>query len=248
MVQTYSVDLRRELKTFEYREIFISPAQLFPQINIAKIKKDFSHLVSDDPHQTVFSVAKALWERDAGYDVYLKTYGFWDARFETFSGHCHQCTPALGVILYALGFEDVSYLECLRVRDHVWETGIVEKFPPHHEPEPMKIKEYCDLGRIPYCCLEVVIEERPFYVTGKHMRLEGKRAIATLDPLCYEDFIGVFPHQDDISKSGLYIKRIEPLLNLSNTDFSRQVVWRKQSKKDNQEEFFATFLRMKLEI
>ncbi|MBI2583233.1 MAG: hypothetical protein HYW25_01075 [Candidatus Aenigmarchaeota archaeon] len=237
--------LKEELMNFEYREIILPLQEIFPQINIEKIKRQFLPLKYYNPYKTIFAVACELW--NGGYQSIFTSSGFYDTKFEVFSGHCHQCTPALGLVLKALGFERVSYLECFRVREHFPKTGIIEQVPPTEEPNQEVREEFCSIGRIPYCCLEVVIDGQPHYLTGKHFKSQSSGAIALLTPVCYRDFVGVFRHQDDPSKSGIYLKPIVPENNPDEIDFSRRIVWMKQTAKDPAPEYFATFLRMHLQ-
>lgn len=223
--------LNEELMNFDYHEINLDLKDIFPKINVAEIKQEFYHLKDDNPHQTILNVAKELWTN--GYDSILKKYGFWDEKYQKFSGHCHQCTPVLGIVLKSLGFQ-VSYLECFRIRDDFLETGKIEKVSPEEEPNPERKDEFCGIGRIPYCCLEVDIEGKKFYLTGKHIKPINGEIKALLTPVCYRDFTGVFPHQSDKNKSGIYLKTF-------NSD---RIIWMKQTEKDPQPELFITYLKL----
>ena len=228
--------LNDEMLDFSYREMRVPLERVFPKLDRAGIKQQFAHLASQNPHQTVFNVARELW--NGGYDKILQQYGFHDEKYPTFSGHCHQCTPALGLVLKELGFT-VSYLECFRIREQFAETGVIEQVPPEEEPNPKMKEEFCGIKRIPYCCLEVMIDGEPFYLTGKHLKPKGDSAEALLSPVCYRPMVGFFAHQDDATKSGIYLATWNP-------ENERQIVWKKQTVKDPAPEYFASFLRMEL--
>ncbi len=236
------VALQNELLNFSYRELELPVQELFPRLDLQAMKDTFAYLREADPHATIYAVARALW--NGGYTSLLHEYGFWDTHFQSFSGHCHQCTPALGAVLKVLGFE-VSYLECFRIREHFTITGIIEQVPPAEEQSALK-SEFLRIKRIPYCILEVMIKGVPYYITGKHVKPYGNGALALLTPECYQEFVGVFRHQDDASKSGIYVQSIMPKNNLAKANFSRRIVWAKQTYKDEKPELFCTFLRMKL--
>lgn len=247
------MDLEKEFLNITYHELTLNWNDIFPQVNADVVQNEFAHLICENDHDTVFNVAKELW--NGGYEWIFKNCGFWDPAFGVFSGHCHQCTPALGLVLHVFGFS-VSYLECHRIRAHVIETGILEQVPPKEETDPAMLKEFCAINRIPYCCLEVIIDNRTFFITGKHLKPEtnfpnktgittsGKNAKALLMPVCYSDLTGVFCHQDDSLKSGIYLQQVIPKQNPNNIDWNKQVVWMKQTPKDLSPEFFVTFLRM----
>ncbi len=238
------VDVSQELMDFSYRELSVDMQSIFPRLDIESVRQKFSHLKVNNLHQTAFNVSREL--ANGGYDWIFDNFGFHEAEYQTFSGHCHQCTPALGLVLKTLGFEKISYLECFRIREHFPQTGILEQVPPTEEPNPAMKDEFCSIGRIPYCCLEVFIDGRPFYITGKHIRQNGENVVALLTTVCYLDALGVFPHQENPLKSGIYLKTITPTSNPMNMDFSKRIVWMKQTSKDPQPEYFATFLRMEL--
>ncbi len=233
-----------ELANHAYREIHVSPKELFPNWNEMKTLHQFLALRNRNPHQTILNVARAL--ANGGYDSFLATNGFWHAPFSSYSGHCHQCSPALAVILKALGFQNVSYLECYRIREHFSQTGKLEKVPPQEEPNPDNREEFCAIARIPYCCTEVEIQGEKFLISGKHVKIENGSLVAGLAPGCYETMLGVFPHQADRTKSGIYLRRVTPQQNPEGIDFSERVVWMKQTPKDPAPEYFATYLRMQL--
>lgn len=238
------LDLSAELRDFQYREKTIHFRELFPAANEERIRLEWGHLVHANPHQTIFNVARELW--NGGYDRILKEEGFWESKYSTFSGHCHQCTPALGLVLHALGFPHVAYLECARIRESFVHTGIIAHVPPQEEPNPAMKDEFCEIGRIPYCCLEVQVGEENVYLTGKHLRPNGKETEALLTPHCYTKMQGVFAHPQDSTRSGIYLRHLVPQQNPQNIDFSRRIVWPKQTAKDPHVELFATFLRLKL--
>lgn len=237
------VNIEKELMNFDYREIELDLKDLFPEIDLEDVKKSFSSLVSDDPHQTVFNIAEELW--NGGYSEVLEKHSFWDGRYKRFTGHCHQCTPILGLVLKALGFK-TSYLECFRIKESFLETGKIEKISPEEEPNPEMKSEFLRIQRIPYCCLEVEINGEKFYLTGKHLKPVDGITKALLSPSCYREFIGVFPHQSDKTKSGIYLKKVKPKENPGSLDFDRQIIWTKQTERDPSPEVFVTFLRMNL--
>lgn len=236
--------LKKELTDFNYREVEVDLKSLFPRLDIVDVSNRFKHLESDNPHETILAVIKDLW--NGGYDYVLENHGFWDKGYSKFSGHCHQCTPILGLVLRALGFEDVSYLECYRIYEHFIRTGDLEQVPPEEEPNPEMIGGFKKINRIPYCCLEVSIAGKSYYISGKHVKPKEEKMLALLTPGCYEDFSCIMPHQEDKNKSGIYLKVVIPHNNPGNKNFYRQVVWNKQTFKDVGPEYFAAFLRMKL--
>lgn len=236
-------ELRKELTNLTYREIDVSLESLFPRLNRQNAEIIARQYDGGNKHQTVLNLASGLL--DGGYGLILDKNGFWDEQYPTFSGHCHQITPVLGLMLKSLDF-DVSYLECFRVRDHFMQTGRVEQVPPIEESNEKTRDEFCGIGRIPYCCLEVVIDGQPFYISGKHIKVdESKNVEALLTPECYREFVGVFPHQRDNSKSGIYLRTLTPKGNPDDVDFSSEVVWMKQTREPSPE-LFKAFLRMKL--
>jgi len=232
-------NLIKELKNHSYRKLDVNLKDIFPRLKIENIQNLFSGLPTSNLHQTILYVTTYM--HNYSYSSILSKYGFHDQEHPKFSGHCHQITPALGLILKILDF-DVSYLECYRIREHFPDTGIIEKVPPQEEPNPEVKEEFCRIDRIPYCCLEVLIDKKPYYISGKHIKEIGHKTLALLKPDCYIPFTGVFPHQDDPTKSGIYLRTFNVKRN------PNQIVWTKQTSKDHSPEFFATFLRMKLEI
>ncbi len=237
------MNVQKELMNFSFRETNIDLKNIFPNIKLNKLKEKFEYLVDNNPHQTVFNITKELW--NGGYDYILKEFGFWQDKYRNFSGHCHQCTPILGVALKSLGFK-VAYLECFRIKESFLKNGIVEKVSPEEEPNPSMKEEFCAIERIPYCCLEVNINGINYYLTGKHLKPTSDGAKALLTPQCYIEMVGVFPHQDNISKSGIYLKTITPTTNPHQLNFNKQIFWMKQTQNDPQAEIFATYLRMNL--
>ncbi len=239
------LDILTELQNFTYRTLPVRLETLFPDLQgqLRETPQRFAQLRGPTAHETIFLAASHLAK--SGYAEILNEYGFWDELYQAFTGHCHQSTPALGLVLKALGFQNVTYLEGYRIREHFPQTGTIEQVPPSEEPDPAKRDEFKALGRIPYCCLEVKIAGKPFYLSAKHLRSVGDEVEALLTPVCYRDFVGVLYHQDDSTKSGIYLQRVFPPRN-PDGQFSHQVVWRKQTAKDPQPELFATFLRMPL--
>ncbi len=140
------MDLNSELMDFVPREVNVQLRDIFPGLDIDRVRKRFGHLKSEDPHQTIFNVARELWNE--GYSDILRDEGFWDERYPDFTGHCHQCTPELGLVLKSLGF-DVSYLECRRVDESI-NQGMVNPVSPEEEPNPQMRDQFCEIGRIPY--------------------------------------------------------------------------------------------------
>lgn len=215
------------LEDFNYRKEEIKVSEIFPKFDLKVLKEKFPKRVGD-PHQNIFDLCLEMW--DGGYDFILDNFGFYQKEYATFSGHCHQITPALGMVLKSWGLK-VAYLECLRVY-----PDILEQVPPELEPNPDMKEEFCSIGRIPYCCLEVDIEGEKFYLTGKHLKRIDGEPKALLTPVCYRDFVGVFPHQDDSKKSGIYLDPVQ----------DEPFVWKKQTERDPEPEYFKTFLYMDL--
>lgn len=218
-----------DLKNFEYRKEKVNIKEIFPKFDLGKLKSEFKYDLNGDPHQVVFDITLDLW--NGGYDYILDNFGFYDKKYSKFSGHCHQITPALGAVLKALGFK-VAYLEAYRL-----DPFTEEKMDPEMEESDMK-EEFCGIGRIPYCCLEVEVEGEKFYLSGKHIKREDGEIKALLTPTCYRDFEGVIAHQSDNSKSAIYLETVvkEPF------------VWRKQTAFDKEVEFFKTYAYMELEF
>ena len=206
----------------------------------------FLHLKKADPHQTIYSVVRALSE--GGYSLLFDEQGFWHSDYQKYTGHSHQCCSVLALVLFALGFE-VSYLEGYRVRDYVGRTGIIEQVSPMEESNPANRVEFVRLRRIPYSCVEVIVKGIAYYISPKHLQVDltTNSLQALLVPECYADFVGCFRHQGDALKSGIYLKQIIPENNLQKHNFIKRVVWMKKNFSDEFMEYFATFLRMKLE-
>ena len=246
------MDINQELRDLRFRELSVSLETLFPRLDREGVLHRFAYLRddNDDSHATLFDVANVLGDNgNKEYAELLERNGFHDAAFQRFSGHCHQFTPALGLVLKTLGF-DVSYLEGYRVESSVTEGRIVQ-VNPELEPNPDNRQEFCGIGRIPYCCLEVVIDGEPFHVSPKHLAFEGTTTKALLTPACYRPHIGLMRHQDTPAKSGIYLQTFAPRVNPDRVDFKERVVWMKQKlpekgKEPETLEFFATYLRMKL--
>lgn len=240
------VELAQELKSFTYREMEVPLSDIFPNVDIVELRDQFAHYKDADPHRTVYNVARALWY-PGGYLEVIKACGFWDAKYPEFTGNAHQCTPILGAVLKALGFE-VSFLEGFKIRNHFFNTGSIDQVPPSEEQNPNNKAEFVSLRRIPYCCLEVEIKGKMYYVSPKHIKPDGEGSRALLTPSCYQDFIGVFRHQNDATKSGIYLQPIIPKYNLEKANYKRRIVWAKQTINDSEIELFATYLRMQLTI
>ncbi len=236
-------DLSQEMVNFNYRELEVSFKTLFPKFNAIPLISRFKHLKRVDSHETIYLVARALSE--GGYELILNEQGFWNPEFAKFTGHANQCAPVLGLVLSQLGFE-CSYLECLRVRDHITKTGLIDPCQPNEEIDLKRKEEWAKLRRIPYSILEINIKGKNYYISGKHLSAKEDYVKALLKPECYKDFIGIFRHQDDSAKSGIYLEAIQPQNNLQKANFTNQVLWRKQTSTDEFPEYFLTFLRMKL--
>lgn len=218
-----------DLKNFDYRREVVNVKEIFPKFDLEKLKAEFGYDIGKDPHQAIFDITLDLW--NGGYDYILDNFGFYDDKFAKFSGHCHQITPALGAVLASLGFK-VAYLEAYRL-----DPFTEEKMDPELEESDMK-EEFCGIGRIPYCCLEVEIEGEKFYISSKHIKRANSIPKASLTPTCYREMIGVFAHQNDLSKSGIYLETV----------VAEPFVWRKQTGFDKEVEFFKTYCYMQIEI
>ena len=237
------MNIEEEKLNLTRREIDVTFEDIFPKLDRAAVLEKFKHLKREDPHETIFKAAKELWI--GGYEWLLREQGFYSKSHPTFTGHCHQTTPALALVLKTLGFNDVAYLECYRIEKHFPTSGIIKTVSPEEEPNPEVREEFQRIGRIPYCTLEVKIEGLPFYVTSKHLKPEGEGARALLSAACYKDFIGVFHHQENQKKSGIYLQTIMPVKN-PDRKYGKFVVWRKKTSQDQLPELFATYLRMNL--
>lgn len=236
------MQLAEELRNLSYRELQVSLQDLLPRADASRLKREFERFVKSDPHETVFGIARELWH--GGYERVLEDAGFYEERFAKFSGHAQQCSVVLGAILHSLGFQ-VAYLECFRIHEGPFlRDGHIVRVGPEEEHGALR-EEFMEIGRIPYCLLEVTIDDVPYYVSAKHLRPHGTSALALLTPTCYRPFVGVFRHQDDHNRSGIYIKSVLPHEHIT-TVFGRRVVWLKQTPRDPEPEMFATFLRMDL--
>ena len=51
-------ELNNEKLNLEYREVQVNLKDIFPNLNFENIKKEFMKLKKDNPHETVFNVAK----------------------------------------------------------------------------------------------------------------------------------------------------------------------------------------------
>ena len=78
------------------------------------------------------------------------------------------------------------------------------------------------------------------------MKVENGRLIAWLTPASYRPMVGVFSHQKNPTKSGIYLENVTPQQNPEGIDFNTRIVWMKQTPKDPSPELFATYLRMRL--
>ncbi len=231
---------------FSYRKEEVSLTDLFPRIDMEKARRRFAPLRDKDAHQTVYTAAVSLWD-EGGYDYILEKFGFHDVKNPVFSGHCHQCTPALGLVLKMLEFEQVAYLECYRIDAEKFCEGLVEKVSPVLEQNPAMKEEFCNIGRIPYCCLEAQIGEELFYISGKHIKPVHDESISLLQPHCYRDFVGVSRHQDAPERSGIYLQPVLPAKNPQGINFYEQIVWKKQTLHEKEAELFCTYVRMELQ-
>mgnify|MGYP001601084699 FL=1 len=222
-----------DLRNFEYRREKVDVKEVFPNFK----KQDFIEFI--ERHFPPKNVSKntrilqvAMGMKNGGYEYFLKNYGFWDDKYSAFSGHCHQITPILALVLSSLDFH-ASYLECRRV-----DPDTLKPIPPENENSEMK-DEFCRLGRIPYCCLEVTVYGEVRYISGKHIDWINSEPKSLLTPECHRDATDLIRHQKEPTKSGMYLKVIQ----------KEPFIWRKQViNKDSEPEFFMTFAHMKLEI
>ena len=233
-----------EFEVSHYREVEITFQEIFPRYKKLDIKEYFEHLKDPNPHKTILNVA--FYMSEFGYNQILDRYCFHQEDNYTFSNHCHQCTPALGLVLKNLGFKHVHYLECYKIEKQAFEQGFVRKLDPLKEKNSKNRAIFSSIGRIPYCCLEVNIEGKKYYISGKHIKLLDGKPQVLLTPNSYADFTGILHHPQDQTKSGIYLKTIKPNVP-SNIDFNEEVVWIKQTYEDPEPEYFYTFLRMNLQ-
>jgi|SRR3989344_317698 len=232
------------LREFDYREETVSLKEIFPgliDINSNNFYQNFRERSNfDDRHAEILNNTKQLW--NYGYKQILDRFGFHEPGYEKFAEHCHQITPALGAVLLVNGF-NVAYLEAYRA-----DPATGEKIDPKEEKSEMR-EEFCGIGRIPYCCLEVDINGEKYYISGKHLKEINGATKALLTPDCYRDMVGVFPHQNDPSKSGIYLAQTMDFPGVEN---GKPFVWKKQKmnmrtgKPAEPEEFFKTFAHMRL--
>lgn len=231
--------LSKRLKKFTYRKETIRAGEIFPKFDIKKLQE---YVVSgelvgvnqrNNPHQLILDTCLNLW--DGGYSWFLDKFGFYQKSYGSFSGHCHQITPILGMVLKTLGFTKVAYLECYRV-----DPETLKKIDPKDEPNKEKRQEFTSIKRIPYCCLEVEVEGQKFYLTGKHIKKVGGVPTALLTPVCYREVVGILPHQADPSKSGIYLE--------TKRSDKGEVIWKKQTNQDPKPEYFKTYLYLTLEF
>lgn len=155
-----------------------------------------------NPHERLLVTAQELAE--GGYERLLAEFGFHD-KYKTFSGHCHQMTPALGAVLLARGFRKTYHLECARMDNDTWEF-----IHPRHEEDPGKRPEFCRIGYIPYCALEVWINGKPYFLSPKHLGFERGEPAPRLAATSYKR-LGkgeVVGHPDDASQSGIYFPKL----------------------------------------
>lgn len=220
------------LLDFSYRKESVNAKEIFPNLDVRDLKEKFGGDPHDDPHKELLDTALNLW--DSGYDYIIKNYGFHD-QYKTFTSHCHQITPALGLILKLRGFEKAHYLECYRVQKT--DTGF-KKVDPSEESNSEARDEFISIQRIPYCCLQVEINREKFYLTGKHIKRIDGEPKAFLSPVCYREMTGVFAHQDNPTKSGIYLETVKP----------EPLIWMKQTTKDPEPEYFQCYLDMALEL
>lgn len=195
---------KEELLDFNYREETIPIVDVFPRFNNADFRQrtrggNYDHRHAS-PHRIILDLSADMWK--GGYEYFLDEYGFYDAKYLKFSGHCHQMSPIMAVALTQLGFENVSYLECFRVDP---ETG--EKVDPKEEQSEMR-DEFCDINRIPYCGVSVDIDGQSFFFSPKHVKPVGHTAMSLLAPACHREKVGVLPHQLDRTKSGIYLAQV----------------------------------------
>ncbi|MDO8538200.1 MAG: hypothetical protein Q7S21_04915 [archaeon] len=225
------------LLDLKIREEKLEAWEIFPAFDLKEARTMYGRLDEENPHETILNIALNLWKHD-GYEAFLKSFGFHDLRAKEFSGHCHQITPILGIILKINGFKNVKYLESYRIDSAKFKEGTIEKMSPALEANEANKQAFIDLGRIPYCCLEVKVGKETFYVSGKHIKKIDDKPQALLRPECYANFTGVFHHQNDESKSGIYLKKYQ----------NNPTVWSKQTFKDSELEYFAVFAEMELQL
>ena len=155
------------------RTIEVELVEIFPNLDREEVHTQFSHLRFNGYHHlTAAAVARELSR--GGYEKLIQSQGFYDPDKNQYTGHCHQSTPMLGLVLIALGFTNVAYLEGFRIRDNFSQTGIIEMIPPQEEQDQSNRLEFIKIGRIPYCCLEIDIGGVKKYISAKHVQaIEG---------------------------------------------------------------------------
>ncbi len=231
-----------EFDVSPYREIDLSLKELFPRYRKFTLQSHFDSLKDTNPHQTILNVL--FYMADFGYNQILDNYGFHQEEYYTFKNHAHQCTPALALVLKQLGFHHVHYLECYRIETAAFNQGFLKMVDPSKEPNPKNRQEFIKIGRIPYCLLEVEINKEKFYISGKHISLRDNQPSILLKPICFREMIGILPHPQDTTKSGVYLQPIKSTIPKIDPE---QVIWLKQTYRDQEPELFATFLRMNLQ-
>ncbi len=237
------VNLDQERLNLDFREIEVDFESIFPRLNRERIAHQFAPLKRLMPHVAIYRAAQQL--ADGGYTQLLQEHGFWEGKSQEFTGHCHQSTPALGLALNGLDLA-VSYLECFRINPDFEQTSKIEMVDPREEKSAMRDR-FIEIGRIPYCCLEVQINGRPFYLSPKHLHFQKREPLhAMLTPECYMDFDGYMRHQLDRDKSGIYLETVTPPHPVEDLDSKRMIIWRKQKLDEPSPELFATYLRMNL--
>src|SRR3989344_653998 len=119
----------------ERREINVRPEDLFPNYDFHWVVQEFGHCGNGDEDKTVFETARDLASR--GYRKVFDKFGFWEKDKKGLAGHCHQFTPALGIVLGAMGY-DVTYLEGYRIDDEHLVEGNLVRVDPHVEQGPLR--------------------------------------------------------------------------------------------------------------
>lgn len=239
------MNLQEKLRDFEYEEETLDLKEIFPDLNKTDLNKRYHYRgVYRLPHVLLEDLTLKLWEPN-GYQEIIRRYGFHD-QYKKFEGHCHQITPALGMVLKATGFAHVAYLEGFRV-----DPGTGEKVPPEEEKSEMR-EEFCGIGRIPYCCLEVGINGEIFYLSGKHLKQSGDHPVALLTPDCYRNVVpGSIPHQANRKKSVIYLALVA---DFPGVEEGKPFVWMKQkldlttNKPAESKEYFRTYKKFILTL
>lgn len=267
-----SVDIRKEISNivpasaYRYREVSVPLDALFPRFDPSAfgesiVRSDIKQAIGDSgsPHELIGSVTEYLAKKNGkGYQQILEAFGFWDEDFGSdLVNHCHFRTPALGLVLASLnetmlrsekdtGISDVFYHECLRVSSAVERTGAIIPIDPNgRDADPVERQRFGSLGRIPFCVLEVTINDRPYFMSPKHV---GENGQALLVPWSYKlaEEGEFFVHQDDSTKSDIYLKHVFPADAVADAPARTRFTWRKETP-NKSAEFFSSYLRMKLE-